>query len=144
MSTPQEYWDACLIRGFRNFSTVLDVLIMYKSITGDFPKDLLRVPPMYLNKTGIRVFMANRLPKINDWLHDHEPSQDVVLLRKLKNSKYDITDENVVRDMELQKERKHDRTNRKQLENNAVLYSKRNQATDWNVNKGPSRIRRSR
>lgn len=144
MSTPQEYWDACLIRGFRQFNTVLDTVVMYKSITGESPNGLLRVPPMHYNKSGIRIFVASRLPKINDWLHDHEPAQDVALLRKLKNSKYDITASNANPDVELSKERSQYIRNRKKIAMDSLNNSNRNQATDWGVTKGPAKIQRRR
>ena len=87
MSTPQEYWDACLIRTWRQSGSVLDAMIMFKSITKvnleDVEPKLLRIPRVgFPWKIGIRIFMASHLSKISNRLWDQSPEKDVALLQK--------------------------------------------------------------
>ena len=92
MSTPQEYWDACLIRTWRQSGSVLDAMMMFKSITKiqmeDVEPKLLRIPKDgFPWKTGVKVFIASHLSKISNRLWDQPPEKDVALLKKLKDSK---------------------------------------------------------
>lgn len=70
MSTLQEYWDACLIRTWRQSGSVLDAMMMFKSITKiqmeDVEPKLLRIPRVgFPWKIGIKVFVAEHLSKIS-------------------------------------------------------------------------------
>jgi len=149
MSTDQEYWDACLIRTWRKSGTLIDATSMFHSITGKklHEAGILRIPRDSLSwKIGVRVFMANFLPKISDRLWNQPPEKDVELLRKLSKSKYN-TEKVAFRT-------KHDKdlsNARRQMyrdhEKNKFEYNKvtnRNEATDWNVVKGPVRVRMKR
>lgn len=149
MSTPQEYWDACMIRTWRNMGTIHDVFSMFYSVTGKKTEEfeLKRKPPKGLpSGMQIRIFTARFLPKINDWLWDKTPEKDVLLLKKLSVSKYD-TLETAFRsnaDKEMSKEIQRINTNRKRMGMRTLDYNNRNQATDWGVTKGPSNIRRKK
>jgi hypothetical protein len=148
MSTPQEYWDACLIRTWRNMGTIHDVFSMFYSITGKKTEEfeLKRLPKLGVPTwVHVRVFTAQFLPKINDWLWDKTPEKDVVLLKKLSASKYDTLDKPFKTNMEkdLSTEMGRIRTNRKRMAMNSLSTSNRNQATDWGVTKG-GRIGRKR
>ena len=70
MSTPQEYWDACLIRAWRNFYSLKELNKMFHSITGKWPSEmeprLLRTSTRWLPlHMGVRYYTAQFLPKIN-------------------------------------------------------------------------------
>ena len=143
MSTPQEYWDACLIKTWRGHGTLQDAFSLFLSITGQKATELglLRLPkkgiPWHVH---VRVFTAQYLPKINDWLWDKPPEKDVVLLKKLSASKYD-TLETAFRtnaDKEMSREIQRLHTNRKRMGMKTLDYNNRNQATDWGVTKGAS------
>ena len=40
MSTPQEYWDACLIKAWRNDGQLIEAFTMFQSITGKKTLDI--------------------------------------------------------------------------------------------------------
>jgi hypothetical protein len=137
MSTPQEYWDACLIRTWRKAGTVWDVLDMFESITkkkaAEFEPKLLRFPREgFPWKIGVRIFVAQHLSKISARLWEQPPEKDVALLQKLKNSKYD-TEKNVIQDGDLKSQMRKTRVNRKKQEFTTRAISERNTATNWNV-----------
>lgn len=143
MSTPQEYWDACLIKAWRNDGQLIDAFTMFQSITGkkilDIKPPLLRVPHEGVPwKLRARVYMAAHLEKISNRLWDQSPEKDVLLLRKLKDSKYTTTDQNTNPDSEIAKQKKNDRKNKAIMVLNTTKYKERNKATDWNVTQGPS------
>jgi hypothetical protein len=145
MSTPQEYWDACLIRTWRNFGLMFDAVQMFKSITGkdyyEYDPPLLRVPVIgYPFRTGIRIFIANHLSKISKRLLEQPPEKDVLLLKKLKDSKYD-TEKDVINDSEFNAQKNRYYRNRLRVGMDTQLYAKRNRDTDWNVIKGTRRGR---
>jgi hypothetical protein len=142
----QKNWDAALIKTWRNAGNVADALMLFTALSGKRTNEcdppLKRIPPVNFPwKVGIRVFVANHLSKINNRLWDQDPSKDILLLRKLETSSYD-TEKDAVVDNELKKERVKHRRNLQRLKLTLTDISNRNQATDWNVNKGPSRIRR--
>ena len=146
MSTLQEYWDACLIRAWRNHLRVLDAMRMFQSITGKRLDEceLLRVPATNIPwLIGMRVFASGHLPKVSDWLWEHEPEKDVALLRKLSKSKYDTEKvryrTNGDRDLEATQSRV--RRDRQKLEFKTREISEKNAATDWNVTKGRTKVR---
>ena len=145
MSTPQEYWDACLIRTWRQSGSVLDAMIMFKSITKfnieDAEPKLLRIPRNgFPWKIGIKVFVAEHLSKISARLWDQPPEKDVALLKKLKDSKYD-TEKDTILDTAFKKEIRNTSKNKKQMELLSKNISERNKDTDWGTMKTPSRGR---
>lgn len=146
MNTLQEYWDACLIRAWRRQLNILDAMSMFLSLTGKRTDEceLLRVPLDNIPwKTGVRVFTAYHLPKINDRLWDQEPEKDILLLRKLQKSKYNTekTQYRTNADRDLANERAKNRKDRKKIEYTHNEVQNRNSATDWNVTKGAAKIR---
>ena len=141
MSTPQQYWDACLIRTWRKAGTVFDVVTSFQSITNkkleDFDPPLLRTPKLgFPWKIGVRVFVANHLSKISKRLWEQPAEKDIALLNKLKESKYD-TEKEAVEDKALGAEQRAAKRSRAKIEYSITKYANRNHATDWNVNKGP-------
>ena len=143
MSTPQEYWDACLIRTWRKAGNVWDVMELFHKVTGKKVEEvyppLLRTPAFgFPWKVGVRVFVASHLSKISKRLWDQPPEKDVAMLHKLKDSKYD-TEKDVIADNALNTEIKQYKVNKTRQEFTTRATSNRNQATDWNVNKGPRR-----
>jgi hypothetical protein len=150
MSTSQEYWDACLIRAWRNHGTYLDAVVMFKSITGiDLMTEgghraVLRTPRRFFPaKTSMRIFVAQFLPKISDRLFDQLPEKDVLLLRKLATSTYDSEDRayTTAADHEHTTEQGRVRKNRLRMGRGTQLVTSRNSATDWNVTKGKAKVR---
>lgn len=146
MSTPQEYWDACLIRTWRNIGTLKDANSMFRSITGEWPDKieppLLRLPKQALPVTvQVRYFVAHFMPKLNDMLHRSDRDKDVEILRKLKDSKYNTAVK--IREFAEDKERKElgrqMSIDKKAISISIKMYSERNDGTNWNVNKGPVR-----
>jgi hypothetical protein len=142
MSTDQEYWDACLIRTWRQSGTVMDAIRMFQSITKkNFVEEcpnLKRVPKLgYPWNTGIKPFVDQYLSKISKRLWDQTPEKDILLLQKLKASTYDTENDTSMDDRNLRKEMNALTVNRKKVEYQITKYSKRNRATDWNVHQGP-------
>jgi hypothetical protein len=147
MSTLQEYWDACLIKTWRNLGSISNAMHMFEVTTGKmlFESNLLRVPPLgFPWKVGMRVFVAERLPKISERLWSQPPEKDVLLLRKLATSKYDTAKEDTSPDTDLKRQRRQLRRNGKRIAMETLSVSNRNASTDWNVTKGPSQVRRAR
>jgi len=146
MNTLQEYWDACLIRSWRRQLCLLDAMSMFLSLTGKRIDEceLLRTPRDNTPwKTGVRVFTAYHLPKINDKLWEQEPEKDILLLRKLQTSKY-TTEKTAYRtnaDRDLANERARSRRNKQVVELSLTKAINKNSATDWNVTKGAAKIR---
>ena len=146
MNTLQEYWDACLIRAWRRQLNILDAMSMFLSLTGKRLDEceLLRVPlPNTPWKSGVRVFTAYHLPKINDRLWDQEPEKDIALLRKLQKSKYN-TEKTAYRtnaDRDLAEAQRKARADSKKNAYTTHEISEYNSATDWNVTKGKTRVR---
>lgn len=147
MNTEQEYWDACLIKTWRNAGTVLDAIQMYSSITGKDAEasSLLRFPPYgYPWKTGVRVFVAEYLYKISDRLWNQAPDKDVLLLKKLATSKYDATKSSAAPDMELKAEMRRNKTNTLRNAMATLAVSNRNNDTNGNIVKGGVKRKRIR
>ena len=135
MSTDQEYWDMCLLTTWRNSGTLMDAMFKFSDITGKRASDcdLLRFPAIGLPwKITMRVFVANHLSKISKRLWEQTPDKDILLLRKLKDSKYD-TEKDIIRDTELEGTRQKVYKNKQKIMLETRNYSNRNQATDWNV-----------
>jgi hypothetical protein len=119
---------------------------MFLSLTGKRIDEceLLRVPAINTPwKTGVRVFTAYHLPKINDRLWEQEPEKDLALLRKLQKSKYNTekTQYRTNADRDLRNEQSKNRRNREKNAYTTHEISECNSATDWNVTKGKSRVR---
>ena len=141
MSTQQEYWDACLIRTWRKAGTVADAVRMFFSITNkklhECDPALLRIPKEgFPWKIGIRVFVSNHLSKISKRLWDQPPERDIALLQKLKSSRYDTEENNIVDSAHRTEIRKLHR-NQASQSLTTHLISERNHGTNWNVVKGP-------
>ena len=150
MSTDQEYWDACLIKTWRKADTVTGIFVLFKSVTGkrvdECDPPLIRVPPPNFPwNVGVRVFVADYLSKISERLWNQPPEKDVLLLRKLKDSKYDTSkSKETVSDRGLNNERSMLHRNQKRVGMSTLEASNRNQPTDWNIVKGPAKIQRKR
>jgi hypothetical protein len=149
MSTPQEYWDACLIKTWRNSGSLLDAMQMFTSITGkqtyDIDPPLLRLPHKGAPwKLPARVYMAAHLEKISKRLWEQPPEKDAMLLKKLQTSKYTTSAQNTDRDNDMTNERNAYLRNRIRIGMSTISVSVRNQATDWNVVKGSARVRAKR
>lgn len=155
MSTPQEYWDACLIRTWRRHGSYIDAVSMFKSITGIDLMDesryknrtILRTPKTFFPAhTGIRIFVAEYLPKVSERLFNQSPDKDVDLLRKLSKSKYDTEEKafTTYSDQEHKSEIARERRNAKKVMFGLNMALNRNQATDWNVVKGSVKIKARR
>ena len=138
MSTPQEYWDVCLLTTWRNSGTLMDAIVKFKDITGKQATDcsLLRFPHNgFPWKIAIRVFVAEYLSKISKRMWEQSPEKDILLLRKLKDSKYD-TEKDRMADIGLQTTRNKTYKNKQKMMLDSRNYSNRNQATNWGVTKG--------
>lgn len=146
MSTDQEYWDACLIKTWRNDGCFLDAMQMFKSITGRLVFDtareepLLRIPhkgaPLNLR---VRPYMAQYLEKISKRLWEQTPDKDVALLKKLQTSKYTTTKQATNPDREMGNAKNQHSRDKKRLAMLSLQHSVRNQATDWGVTKATGR-----
>jgi hypothetical protein len=139
MSTPQEYWDACLIRTWRQSGSVLDAMKMFESITKirmeDVEPKLLRTPRVgFPWKIGIKIFVAEHLSKISARLWDQPPEKDVALLQKLKDSKYD-TEKDVIQNSDFKNEISKTNKNKRKMELLSKHISERNKDTDWGTMK---------
>lgn len=138
VSTDQEYWDACLIRGWRLGLPLIEAMKMFKSITGKRTDEagILRVPKGYFAKET-KVYVANRLPKISEWLFKCGPEHDAALLKKLSASKYDSLEEaQLIPDRsrtKLHRDRKQD-IERMKFTSSQIGESR--SATDWGTMKG--------
>ena len=142
----QEYWDACLIKTWRNAGTLLDAITMFKSITNKNIKEiepkLKRIPQEgYPYKIQIRVFVADHLSKISKRLWEQAPEKDVLLLRKLKDSKFD-TENDVINDNNLKAEQQRLSVNKLRVGISTLSVSNANHDTNWNVTKSNVQRRR--
>ena len=140
MSTPQEYWDACLIKTWRNDGKLIDAYQMFYSITGEtvFNREppLLRTPKENVTKKlAMRVYAAQFLEKISKRLWEQKPDKDVLLLKKLQTSKYTTSQDKTNLDKELINVRAQHIADRKRVAMNHLQYQVRNQKTDWRVTK---------
>lgn len=144
ISSHQKYWDACLIKVWRAGGQLLDAVLMFKSITGKDVSEcnLKRTPPGGMAwKMGVRVFVAEFLPKISARLWEQEPSKDVALLKALEKSSYTTCQR--TRDRELAKTKREAKQNETEISMLANKIASRNRKTDWGVTKSPSKFRRN-
>ena len=151
MSTPQEYWDACLIKTWRNMGTFKDAQHMFFSITQQWPDKieppLLRYPITFVpNGMQIRYFMATWLPKINTWLWDHTPDKDTDLFKKVTKSKYTVSKKPHKTEEDKERGRLSQKQHRDRLVTgfNLQKANGRNHNTDWNVVKASGKKGRAR
>jgi hypothetical protein len=138
MSTPQEYWDACLIKTWRNDGKLLDLIQMFKSIVGkdhwELDEPLLRTPSKGMPwGVYVRPFMAAHLEKISARLWDQPPEKDVLLLKKLQTSKYTTSTQNTDRDKEMTNEGARYRRNRLKVGMSTLSSMNRNSNTNWKI-----------
>lgn len=135
-STAQEYWDACLILAWRNFESYGQARDKFMAIVGQYPnqiENLLRVPDFCPNYVGVRHMMYMFLPKINEWLLEHDRQKDVELLKKLKKSKYNSKKQVMKQQKELRLERQRLKAAQKRANFESYKRRNRNHDTDWNV-----------
>lgn len=142
----QEYWDACLIKHWRKFGNLLDVMSEFERLTGVWipggNAQLLRLPPAKLSwKVGVRAFVASLLPKINDRLVDQPREKDLPLLKKLQTSKYTTlrsampsANNNELRRLQYETDKAT-----ATIEMDIRKYMSRNHDTDWSVTKASRR-----
>ena len=136
----QEYWDACLIRHWRQFGNILDAIYQWERLTNLrwSETELLRKPsPSFPLKIGVRAFVAAFLPKINDWLLDHPKEKDIDLLKKLKGSKY-TTSKQKTKSQILADQKRLSRSTKKEISISNLDKDKwinRNRNTDWKITK---------
>jgi hypothetical protein len=132
----QKLWDACLIKSWRQFFTLYQAYNMFYSIAAksvhDF--DILRKPsPSTPWKVGVRMFVAQRLPKINEKLHKLSPENDIKLLNVLQKTKYTTA----TQDLNVDNERKNARLKHKNdlafVDLNTTKYYDRNASTNWST-----------
>ena len=148
-SSPQEYWDACLIRTWRNDGKLYDAIQMFKSIVGKHPLDeslsLLRLPPNGMPwKLRIRPFMAQYLEKISARLWDQPPEKDALMLKKLQTSNYTTSTMHTNPDRAMENARVQFHTNENRVAMNHLAYQNRNQESDWSVNKSSALRKKAR
>ena len=141
----QKNWDAALIKTWRLAGTYVDALRLFKALSGkrtdECAPPLKRVPKKYLPYgVGIRVFVAEFLPKISNRLWEQTPDKDILLLRKLETSPYDAM-ETKMYDSGMAALTTEVASNKKRMAMDALSKSLRNQATDWGVTKGPAKVR---
>jgi hypothetical protein len=144
----QKNWDAALIKTWRLSGTYVDALRLFKTLSGkrtdECDPPLKRVPKKFLPfGVGIRVYVAEYLPKISARLWDQPPEKDILLLRKLETSPYDSLETKMYDEGQAERASliNNVKSNRKRIAMNVLAISNRNQATDWGVTKGPSTVR---
>lgn len=132
----QKYWDAMLIRSWRQFGTVGELRDMFLQTCGVscVEAGILRITPPMHGSSSTRAFVASYLPKINDRLLVQSPEKDVLLLRKLQSSPYD-TMKRALPDAERQAMYRELKTTRLRMGFETQKVIGRNRDTDWNVTK---------
>ncbi len=132
----QKYWDAMLIRSWRQFGTVGELRDMFFQTCGvnwNEVQILRNTPPLH-GRVTTRVFVAKYLPKISERLFSQEPAKDVNLLRALQSSKYD-TYKAALPDRERQNMQSQVRRDKLRIAFEHAKYKGRNRDTDWGVTK---------
>ena len=130
----QRIWDTCLLQYWRSAGKIFDAIEEFNKQTGKNITEcsLLRIPPLgYPWQVSMRVFVAERLEKIGNWMWDMSQERDKALIDKLQTSKYDTSKQNLSRDPELQKQQREHRKNKQKIILDVKKYSDRNQKTDW-------------
>jgi hypothetical protein len=123
----------------------MDAMVKFTGITGKHASDcnLLRVPSKGMPwQITMRVFVSDCLSKISKRMWGQAPDKDILLLRKLKESKYD-TEKDRIPNNDLANVRNQVYKNKQKLLLDSRNYSNRNQATDWNIVKGARTGKRS-
>ena len=130
----QKLWDACLIKSWREFYTIGQACEMFNSIAKksvhDF--DILRKPnPKMPWSVGARMFVAQRLPKINEKLLTLSPEKHIYLLNILQKTKYTTATQNLNPDRERINAIEQAKKDHAFGTFNAQKYKDRNKKTDW-------------
>lgn len=146
----QEYWDASLIASWRRAQKLSDAVGRWERLTGktieEVRDQLRRLPKRGLPwSIGVRVFVAEFLPKISERLWNQAPEKDVLLLKKLQTSTYTslaqpMPSKNAA---ELVREQRAVKKNLGVVRADVDRYSDRNQSTDWGVTKASGRKARA-
>lgn len=141
----QKNWDAALIKTWRLAGSYVDALRLFKALSGkrtdECDPPLKRIPKGFLPYgVGIRVYVAEFLPKISARLWDQTPDKDILLLRKLETSPYDSLQTRMY-NAEANALHSEVSSNKKRMAMDSLSKSNRNQATDWGVTKGPAKAR---
>lgn len=136
----QEYWDAVLIKKFRQRQRVHDAVDMWERLTGcvfvDHAESLRRAPWLGMPwSMQVTLFCDRHLPKIADRLWQQDPSKDVALLNKLQTSTYTTLRIGVNRSSDAQRLSHSIKKDMQVMALDATKYNNRNQKTDWNVTK---------
>lgn len=130
----QKYWDAMLIRSWRQFGTVGELRDMFLQTCGVscVEAGILRITPPMHGMSSTRAFVASYLPKINDRLLSQDPAKDVLLLRKLQSSPYD-TMKKAMPDAEREAMYRQRKEAKLRIGFETLKAGSRNRDTDWNV-----------
>lgn len=141
----QKNWDAALIKTWRLAGNYVDALRLFKALSGkrtdECDPPIKRIPKQFFPYgVGIRVYVAEFLPKISTRLWEQPPEKDILLLRKLETSPYDSLQTKMY-DAEMDSLHKAASDLRKRVGMSTLEVSNRNQATDWGVTKGAARVR---
>lgn len=144
----QKNWDAALIKTWRLAGVIKNTFQLFYALGGKLISDcdppLKRVPPKGMPwHVGVRAFVAERLPKISDRLWNQTPDKDILLLRKLETSPYDVQKSALV-DPSMTEARSSVSANKKRNELIRNVIGVRNHDTDWNVTKGKRSVQRMR
>lgn len=136
----QKNWDAALIKTWRLSGMLKDTFRLFYALSGKLTNDcdppLKRMPPDGMpGGVGVRVFVAEKLPKISERLWEQTPDKDVLLLRKLETSIYD-TMKQALSDPSMNEARSKVYRDKKRNELTTTLIANRNHSTDWGVTKG--------
>lgn len=147
MSTPQEWWDACLIKTWREHKQLFHTLRMFEAITGkdvsSYDPPLKRTPNIGIPwKCTVRHFVAAHLPKISERLWEQPVERDVDLLKKLSTSNYTTLKQALPMDRERAAAGRDAKKNMSIATLDRALFLNRNSPTDGNVVKGRVRIGR--
>ena len=118
----------------------MDALKLFSTLAGkrtdECDPPLKRVPKGHFPyNVGIRVFVAEFLPKINDRLWGQTQDKDILLLRKLETSPYDAMELRMYNSDSMVLMKKV-ATNESRMAMESLAKSNRNHNTDWNVMKG--------
>lgn len=144
----QKNWDAALIKTWRLSGIIKNTFQLFYALGGKLISDcdppLKRVPPIGMpGHVGVRVFVAELLPKISDRLWNQTPDKDILLLRKLETSSYDVQKSRLV-DPSMTEVRSSLKANKQRNELIRNVIGVRNHDTDWNVTKGKRSVQRMR
>lgn len=144
-------WDQHLINCWRRFEPLWMPIVRWEEQTGQkiyqLERPLKRVPAIgHPRNIGVRVFVAEMLPKISDRLWNQGPERDGALIEKLQGSKYDTLE----RRMPNQSQRDMANLGRKiknasaRLQADRVVSQIRQKDGDWGTTKSNPNRRKLR